>query len=242
MPLGLTSEEMITWYKFGGGYDLWRELYGKFNLYPLIGGTTGPQMGGWFKKEINSLSDLKGLKMRIPGLGGEVMKRLGVNPVLLPAGDIFTSLDRGTIDATEWVGPYLDKMMGFDKAAHYYYTGWHEPGSILEITFNKARWEKLSPEHQAIITAASEEMTGTMLQEFRYKNAVALKELPETIQIKTFPKEIMDAAKKALQEVLADESAKSQDFKRVLASYKAFVELNKPWNDISTKNFLEIRG
>ena len=242
MPLGLTSEEMITWYKFGGGYDLWRELYGKFNLYPLIGGTTGPQMGGWFKKEINSLADLKGLKMRIPGLGGEVMKRLGVNPVLLPAGDIFTSLDRGTIDATEWVGPYLDKMMGFDKAAHYYYTGWHEPGSILEITFNKARWEKLSPEHQAIITAASEEMTGTMLQEFRYKNAVALKELPKTIQIKTFPKEMMDAAKKALAEVLTDESAKSNDFKRVLASYEAFVELNKPWNDISTKNFLEIRG
>jgi TRAP-type mannitol/chloroaromatic compound transport system substrate-binding protein len=242
MPLGLTSEEMITWFKFGGGYALWRELYGKFNLYPLIGGTTGPQMGGWFKKEINSLADLKGLKMRIPGLGGEVMKRLGVNPVLLPAGDIFTSLDRGTIDATEWVCPYLDKMMGFDKAAHYYYTGWHEPGSILEITFNKARWEKLSDEHRAIITAASEEMTGTMLQEFRYKNAVALRELPKSIQIKTFPKEIMDAAKKALQEVLADESAKSEDFKRVLASYEAFVALNKPWNDISTKNFLEIRG
>ena len=242
MPLGLTSEEMITWFKFGGGYDLWRELYAKFNLYPLIGGTTGPQMGGWFKKEINSLADLKGLKMRIPGLGGEVLKRLGVNPVLLPAGDIFTSLDRGTIDATEWVGPYLDKMMGFDKAAHYYYTGWHEPGSILEITFNKARWEKLSSEHQAIITAASEEMTGTMLQEFRYKNAIALKELPKSIQIKTFPKEMMDAAKKALKEVLADESAKSDDFKRVLASYEAFVRLNKPWNDISTKNFLEIRG
>ena len=242
MPLGLTSEEMITWFKFGGGYGLWRELYAKFNLYPLIGGTTGPQMGGWFKKEINSLADLKGLKMRIPGLGGEVLKRLGVNPVLLPAGDIFTSLDRGTIDATEWVGPYLDKMMGFDKAAHYYYTGWHEPGSILEITFNKARWEKLSPEHQAIITAASEEMTGTMLQEFRYKNAVALQELPESIQIKTFPREIMDAAKRALTEVLADESAKSDDFKRVLASYEAFVKLNKPWNDISTKNFLEIRG
>ena len=242
MPLGLTSEEMITWYKFGGGYELWRELYGKFNLYPLIGGTTGPQMGGWFKKEINSLADLKGLKMRIPGLGGEVMKRLGVNPVLLPAGDIFTSLDRGTIDATEWVGPYLDKMMGFDKAAHYYYTGWHEPGSILEITFNKARWEKLSGEHRAIITAAAEEMTGTMLQEFRYKNAKALLELPKNIQIKSFPKEVMDAAKKALQEVLADESAKSEDFKRVLISYEAFVALNKPWNDISTKNFLEIRG
>ena len=242
MPLGLTSEEMITWMKFGGGYELWREMYGKFNLYPLIGGTTGPQMGGWFKKEINSLSDLKGLKMRIPGLGGEVMKKLGVNPVLLPAGEIYTSLERGTIDATEWVGPALDNMMGFGKAAPFYYTGWHEPGSILEITFNKARWEKLSDEHRAIITAASEEMTGTMLQEFRYKNAKALKELPEQVQIKTFPKDMMDAAKVALAEVLETESEKSADFKRVLESYEAFVKINKPWDDISTKNFLDIRG
>jgi len=242
MPLGLTSEEMITWLKFGGGYDLWRELYGKFNLYPLIGGTTGPQMGGWFKKEIKSLADLKGLKMRIPGLGGEVMKKLGVNPVLLPAGEIYTALERGTIDATEWVGPALDSMMGFAKAAPYYYTGWHEPGSILEITFNKARWEKLSDEHKAIITAASEEMTGNMLQEFRYKNAKALAELPKNVQIKTFPKEMMDAAKTALNEVLAEQSSQSQDFKRVLESYESFVKLNKPWDDISTKNFLEIRG
>jgi len=242
MPLGLTSEEMITWLKFGGGYELWRELYGKFNLYPLIGGTTGPQMGGWFKKEINSLADLKGLKMRIPGLGGEVMKRLGVNPVLLPAGEIYTSLERGTIDATEWVGPALDSMMGFAKAADYYYTGWHEPGSILEITFNKARWEKLSEEHKAIITAAAEEMTGNMLQEFRYKNAKALQELPKNVQIKTFPKDMMDAAKVALNDVLTDESNKSADFKRVLESYKAFAKLNKPWDDISTKNFLEIRS
>ncbi|MBT8349147.1 MAG: TRAP transporter substrate-binding protein DctP [Sulfurovum sp.] len=242
MPLGLTSEEMITWMKFGGGYELWREMYGKFNLYPLIGGTTGPQMGGWFKKEINSLSDLKGLKMRIPGLGGEVMKKLGVNPVLLPAGEIYTSLERGTIDATEWVGPALDSMMGFSKAAPYYYTGWHEPGSILEITFNKARWEKLSTEHQAIITAASEEMTANMLQEFRYENAKALQVLPKNVEIKTFPKDMMDAAKVALREVLDTESAKSEDFKRVLKSYQDFVKINKPWDDISTKNFLEIRG
>lgn len=242
MPLGLTSEEIITWMKFGGGYELWREMYGKYNLYPLIGGTTGPQMGGWFKKEINSLADLKGLKMRIPGLGGEVMKKLGVNPVLLPAGEIYTSLERGTIDATEWVGPALDSMMGFAKAAPYYYTGWHEPGSILEITFNKTRWEKLSVEHQAIITAASEEMTSTMLQEFRYENAKALQDLPKNVQIKTFPKEMMDAAKIALDEVLEVESNKSDDFKRVLESYQKFVKLNKPWDDISTKKFLEIRG
>jgi TRAP-type mannitol/chloroaromatic compound transport system substrate-binding protein len=242
MPLGLTSEEMITWLKFGGGMALWRELYGKFNLYPLIGGSTGPQMGGWFKKEINSLSDLKGLKMRIPGLGGEVMKRLGVNPILLPAGEIFTSLERGTIDATEWVGPALDRMMGFDKAAKYYYTGWHEPGSILEITFNKNRWEKLSSEHQAIITIATEEMTSNMIQKFRYENAKALATMPNDVQIKTFPKEMMDAAKDALNEVLESESKKSEDFKRVLKSYNHFVALNKPWDDISTRNFLNIRG
>lgn len=242
MPLGLTSEEMITWMKFGGGYELWREMYAKFNLYPIIGGTTGPQMGGWFKKPINSLSDLKGLKMRIPGLGGEVMKKLGVNPVLLPAGEIYTSLERGTIDATEWVGPALDSMMGFAKAANYYYTGWHEPGSILEITFNKTRWEKLSDEHRAIITVATEEMTSNMLQEFRYKNAKALQELPKHVQIKTFPKTMMDAAKIALKEVLAKESSKSVDFKRALESYEAFVKLNKPFDDISTRNFLNIRS
>jgi len=199
-------------------------------------------MGGWFKKEINSLADLKGLKMRIPGLGGEVMQRLGVNPVLLPAGEIFTSLERGTIDATEWVGPALDQMMGFDKAADYYYTGWHEPGSILEITFNKNRWEKLGSEHQAIITAASEEMTGTMIQEFRYKNAKALQTLAKNVQIKTFPKEIMEAAKVALTEVLETESKSNEDFKKVLQSYTEFSQLNKPWDDISTKNFLNIRG
>ena len=241
MPLGLTSEEMITWMKFGGGMELWRELYAKFNLYPLIGGSTGPQMGGWFKKEINTLPDLKGLKMRIPGLGGEVMQKLGVNPVLLPAGEIFTSLERGTIDATEWVGPALDSMMGFSKAADYYYTGWHEPGSILEITFNKNRWEQLSAEHQAIITAATEEMTGNMIQEFRYKNAKALQELPKNVQIRTFPKEIMDAAKVALNEVLEMESQKNPDFKRILKSYSDFSTLNKNWDDISTKNFLNIR-
>jgi len=242
MPLGLLSEEMITWLKFGGGMELWRELYDRFNLYPLIGGSTGPQMGGWFKKEINSLSDLKGLKMRIPGLGGEVMKRLGVNPVLLPAGEIFTALDRGTIDATEWVGPALDSMMGFDKAAKYYYTGWHEPGSILEITFNKARWQKLSHEHRAIIETTAEEMTGTMIQEFRYKNAKALQELPKDIEIKDFPKEIIESAKVALKEVLDEESKKNKDFKRVLENYNQFVKLNTPWSNISTKHILEIRG
>ena len=243
MPLGLLSDEMVTWLKFGGGMELWRELYAKFNLYPLIGGSTGPQMGGWFKKEINSLEDLKGLKMRIPGLGGEVIKRLGVNPVLIPAGEIYTALERGTIDATEWVGPALDILMGFDRVAKYYYKGWHEPGSILEITFNKARWEKLSSEHRAIIETSADAMTAKMVEEFRYRNAKALQKLlKKGVQIKTFPDKIMKRAKEALAEVLADESKKSEDFKRVLNSYNEFVKLNRAWSGISTKHILEIRG
>jgi len=242
MPLGLTSEGMITWMKFGGGYELWREMYAKFNLYPIIGGTTGPQMGGWFKKEIKSVDDLKGLKMRIPGLGGEVMKRLGVNTVLLPAGEIYTSLDRGTIDATEWVGPALDSLMGFDKVAPFYYKGWHEPGSILELTFNKARWERLSPQHQAIITTASDEMSNNMLLEFRYENAKALAKLSKSVEIKTFPKDMMDRAKEELGKVIEEESKKSKDFVRALESYRAFDKIDKPWDDISTKHFLNTRG
>jgi len=130
MPLGLLSDEMVTWLKFGGGMELWRELYAKFNLYPLIGGSTGPQMGGWFKKEIESLEDLKGLKMRIPGLGGEVMKRLGVNPILIPAGEIYTALERGTIDATEWVGPALDILMGLIELQNTTIKGGMKPGSM----------------------------------------------------------------------------------------------------------------
>jgi TRAP-type mannitol/chloroaromatic compound transport system substrate-binding protein len=241
VPLGLTSEEMITWFKFGGGYELWRKMYAKFNLYPLIGGTTGPQMGGWFKKEIKSVEDLQGLKMRIPGLGGEVMKRMGANPILLPAGDIYTSLERGTIDATEWVGPALDTMMGFDKVAPFYYQGWHEPGSILELTFNKTRWEKLSTQHQAIITSASEEMTATMLQEFRYKNAKALQSLSKSVTIAPFPNDVIEHAKKALDEVLKAESQKSSDFKEVLESYTQFIALNHPWDSISSRYFLNLR-
>jgi len=242
MPLGLLSEEMITWLKFGGGMELWRELYAKFNLYPLIGGSTGPQMGGWFKKEIKSVADLKGLKMRIPGLGGEVMKKLGVNPILLPAGEIFTSLERGTIDATEWVGPALDRMMGFDKAAKYYYTGWHEPGSILELTFNKARFERLSQEHQAIIQYAAEAMSSEMYHEFMDENAKALKKLEEMdIEIRDFPQEIIDAAKKALLEVVEEQSRQSADFKRVFASMESYFQRIKAWSSMSEGKYLSIR-
>ncbi len=223
--------------------ELWRELYAKFEPISTNWRKYRPTDGGWFKKEIESLEDLKGLKMRIPGLGGEVMKRLGVNPILIPAGEIYTALERGTIDATEWVGPALDILMGFDRVAKFYYKGWHEPGSILEITFNKARWDKLSSEHKAIIETSSDAMTARMVEEFRYKNAKALQELiRKGVEIKSFPDEVVREAKEKLNGVLVDESKRNPDFKRVLESYNRFVALNSPWSDISTKHILEIRG
>ncbi|MBN2768571.1 MAG: TRAP transporter substrate-binding protein [Campylobacterales bacterium] len=242
VPLRHTSEEMMTWMDFGGGYELWREMYDRFNLYPHIGGTTGPQMGGWFKKEIKSLDDLQGLKIRMPGIGGEVLQRLGATPVLLAAAEIYTALERGLIDASEWVGPYLDNMMGFPKIAPYYYKGWHEPGSVLEITFNKQKWGKLSNEHRAIIEAAASEMNTKINEEFRYKNALAFDELEEKINLREFSSEIMDAIKVALDQVLKDEAQKNPDFKRVLQSHENFYKLNKKWDDISTKHFLNIRS
>jgi len=242
LPLGMVASELSCWMNYGGGYDLWRELYGKYNLYPFVGGNTGVQMGGWFRKPIDSLADLKGLKMRIPGLGGEVMAKLGVNPILLPAGEIYTSLERGTIDATEWVGPALDIRMGFYKVARYYYTGWHEPGSILELTFNKARFDSLSEEHRAIIRYAAEAMTGEMYHEFMDENAKALKKLKElNVQIRDFPEEIITAAKEALRKVVEEQSAESEDFRRVFASMESYYRLVRPWTDISEAKYLSIR-
>jgi len=241
-PLRMTANELSCWMNYGGGYELWRELYAKYNLYPFIGGNTGVQMGGWFRKPIESLEDLKGLKMRIPGLGGEVFAKLGVNPILLPAGEIYTALERGTIDATEWVGPALDIKMGFYKVAKYYYTGWHEPGSILELTFNKARFDRLSEEHKEIIRYASEAMTSQMYHEFMDKNAKALKELKSMdIEIRDFPPQIIDAAKKALLEVANEQSEKSEDFKRVFDSMESYYSLMRPWSDISETKFCSIR-
>ena len=242
LPMGMVASELKCWMEYGGGYDLWRELYAKYNLYPFMGGNTGVQMGGWFRKPIESLADLKGLKMRIPGLGGEVMAKLGVNPILLPAGEIYTALERGTIDATEWVGPALDIRMGFYKVAPYYYTGWHEPGSILELTFNKARFESLSDEHKAILAEAADAMTTEMYHEFMDQNARALKKLKELgVKIYNFPKEVDEAAKKAVREVVAEQSAESADFRRVYASMEEYYRLIKPWTDISEARYLTIR-
>ena len=242
IPFGFTAEEINSWMLFGGGLELWREQYAKYNLHPFMGGNTNIQMGGWFRKPIESLKDMQGLKMRIPGLGGEVFAKMGVNPILLPAGEIYTSLERGVIDATEWVGPALDIKMGFYKVAPYYYSGWHEPGSILELTFNKQSFNKLSFEHQSIIEVCSSEMNSNMTSEFHAENIKALAKLKELdINILQYPKDVTDAGKVALKEVILELSTKNSDFKKVYNSIEQHLNLSKEWSDISLRYFLNER-
>ncbi len=227
---------------FGDGLKMWRELYGRYNLHPFAGGNTNIQMGGWFRKPIESLEDMKGLKMRIPGLGGEVFAKMGVNPILLPAGEIYTSLERGVIDATEWVGPALDIKMGFYKVAPYYYSGWHEPGSILELTFNKQFWNKLGTEHQAILEMAINEMNSSMTYDFHHENIYALQKLQSLgVTLLDYPDDVIVAAKKALKEVTAELGAKNKDFAEVYANADKYLQLSKQWSDVSLRNFLNIR-
>ena len=242
IPFGFTAEEINSWMLFGGGMELWREQYAKYNLHPFVGGNTNIQMGGWFRKPINSLADMQGLKMRIPGLGGEVFAKMGVNPILLPAGEIYTSLERGVIDATEWVGPALDINMGFYKVAPYYYSGWHEPGSILELTFNKHSFEKLAYEHQSMIEVASSELSSNMTYEFHYENSKALQKLKElNVTLLQFSEDIISEGKRALVEVLQEQSAKNIDFKRVYASIEKHLKLSREWSDTSLTYFLNER-
>jgi TRAP-type mannitol/chloroaromatic compound transport system substrate-binding protein len=242
VPFGFTAEEINSWMYYGNGLKLWREMYAKYNLYPFPGGNTNIQMGGWFRKPINSIEDMKGLKMRIPGLGGEVFSKLGVNPILLPAGDIYTSLERGMIDATEWVGPALDLKMGFYKVAPYYYSGWHEPGSILELTFNKHSWEKLSIEHQTIIEMATSDLNAQMTYEFHAENIKALDTIKENgVTLSKYPEDVVEAGKKALEEVIAEQSAASKDFAKVYEDIAAYMEQSKRWSDESLGYFLNAR-
>ncbi len=242
VPFGFTAEEINSWMMFGGGLELWRELYGKHNLYPFLGGNTNIQMGGWFRKPLHSLEDMKGLKMRIPGIGGEVFAEFGVNPVLLPAGEIYTSLERGVIDATEWVGPALDLKMGFYKVAPYYYSGWHEPGSVLEMTFNKRTWEKLPQEHKAIIEMATNDINSTMMVEFHAQNIQALQKLKDLgVTLGNYPEDVIAAAKAALKTVTARLSDENEDFRRVYEHASAYLKLSRAWDEVSLKNFLNIR-
>ncbi len=244
VPFGMNAQEMNAWLYYGGGIELWREVYAPFGVLPHPGGNTGTQMGGWFNKEINSLEDLKGLKMRIPGLGGEILKRAGGIPVLLPGGEIFTALQTGTIDATEWIGPYNDLAFGLHQAAKfYYYPGWHEPGTVLECMVNKAAFEALPADLQGIVDSVISQVNSEMLAEYTARNAEALVtlETEHGIVPKVFPNEVMKRLKDLSVEVIAETIAADPLSAKVYESFSTFQKHVSAYHDVSERAFYKTR-
>lgn len=231
VPFGLTARQQNAWLYHGGGLQLIREIYSEFNIINFPGGNTGTQMGGWFRKEVNTLADLKGLKMRIPGLGGKVMTALGVNVQVLAGGDIYPALERGAIDATEWVGPYDDEKLGFYKVAKfYYYPGWWEPGTSLTFLVNKQAWESLPENYKAILEAACAYANMDMMAKYDAKNPEALKRLlSQGVQLRKFSDEIMKEAFKKATEIMEDLASKDKVYKKVYDSWKKFRGDENEW-------------
>jgi len=242
VPFGLNAQGMNTWLYHANGLALWEETYAPFGLVPRPAGNTGVQMGGWFNREIRSMEDLKGLKMRIPGLGGKVLAKAGATVVLLPAGEIYTSLERGVIDATEWVGPAHDVRMGFQKIAKFYYApGWHEPGSALEIMINKKAYDALPKDLAGIIDAAAARLNVEMLAEFERENALAVNGLLAggKVTLKTFPDQVLSGLKALSEEVLREEAGKDPQARKVHEAFLAFRKEASSWSGISEKLYYE---
>lgn len=236
VPFGLNAQGMNAWIYNGGGQALWEELYAPFNLLPMPAGNTGVQMGGWFNREIKSVADFKGLKMRIPGLGGKVLAKAGGTAILSAGGEIYTNLERGVIDATEWVGPYNDYKMGFYKVAkYYYYPGWHEPGTVLEAFVNKKAFEALPKDLQEIVKQAAMAANLAMLNESEAENNFYLNKLvkEEGVILKKFPDDLLRKLHGYSLEVLNDLAAKDPMSKKVYASFLKFKKQYQAWDQIS---------
>lgn len=244
VPFGMTAQEMNGWMYHGDGLKLWEEAYAPFGVIPAPAGNTTVQMGGWFNREINSLEDLKGLKMRIPGLGGEVLKRLGGTPVNLPGGELFTALTSGTIDATEWVGPYNDLAFGLYKAAkYYYYPGFHEPGTVLEAIVNRKAYEALPADLQSIVLNACRVVNLDMAAEYAARNPGALAQLVEEhgVDVRSYPADVLAQLRVVSEQVVAEVAAKDEFSKRVYDSYKSFLDKARAYNAISDLAYLKAR-
>jgi TRAP-type mannitol/chloroaromatic compound transport system substrate-binding protein len=245
VPFGLTYTEMNAWIRFGGGQELWDELGADYGLKGLMCGNTGVQMGGWFRKEINSVDDLKGLKMRMPGLGGDVLAKLGGSPVSLPGGQIYENLISGAIDATEWVGPWNDELMKFYEAAkYYYYPGMHEPGAMLACGMNKTWWDGLSKSDQVMIEAASSMENDVMMAEYNAKNGAALKRLvnDQGVKLRQFNDDIYDSFAEASEEVFAEVQAHSDLASRIHKSFATARRDIGAWAEISDQAYLQQRN
>ena len=244
VPFGLTAQEMNGWLYHGGGMKLWEQIYDRFNLVPAAAGNTGVQMGGWFNKEIKSLADLRGLKMRIPGLGGEVLNRAGGTPVNLPGGELYTSLQSGAIDATEWVGPYNDLAFGFYKVAkYYYYPGWHEPGTTLEAVINKDALSKLPQDLQSIVLNACKVANQDMLAEYTARNNAALHTLvtKHKVNLRQFPDDVLAKLRQLSDEVVTEVAAKDEVSKLVFDSFRNFRDQVMEWHKVSEQSYLRAR-
>jgi len=242
VPFGMNAQQSSAWMIAGGGYELWEEVYRPFNLVPLTQGFTGIQGAGWFRKEIKTVADLKGLKIRIPGLAGKVMERAGANVVLMPGGELYTALERGTIDATEWGGPYLDTRLGLERTAPYnYYPGWHEAGGHIELLFNKDAWESLPEDFQAIVRAVSAEVAAWSLATLDSKNSEYLEKLKgnSKVELKVLPKPVVSHLKRLTGEVLKETADNDAQFKKVLSSYQAFQGRVHEWFTIGEQAYMD---
>jgi TRAP-type mannitol/chloroaromatic compound transport system substrate-binding protein len=243
VPFGLTARQQNAWMYQGGGLELTRELFKDYNILNFPGGNTGVQMGGWYRKEINGLADLQGLKMRIPGIGGQIMAKLGAVPQTLAGGDIYPALETGAIDAAEWVGPYDDEKLGFQKIApHYYYPGWWEGGPQLSFYVNLDKWNALPAAYQAAFEAACTEANVQMLAAYDQKNPQALMRLVKAgVKLHAYPKDVLEAAHKAAFAMYDEEAAKNPAFAKIYAEWKRFRDAELQWFKVaeaSYSNFL----
>ena len=244
VPFGMTAQEMNGWFHYGGGLEVWREAYAPANVVPFVGGSTGVQMGGWFRKEINSLDDIRGLKMRIPGLAGEVFTKIGGSSVRIPGGEIYTSLQTGVIDAVEWVGPYNDLALGLHQVAkYYYYPGWHEPGAMLELIVNKDSLAALPDDLRAIVTYAARAANQDMLDEFTARNNQALQELVKEhgVQLRRFPDDVLAALYAASDEAMRELVERDPMAATVYESFKPFYEGVREYHHISEQAYINAR-
>ena len=241
VPFGMNAQQTNAWLYYGGGLDLWREEYAKYNLTTFPGGNTGGQMGGWFNKEINTIADFNGLKIRMPGLGGKVVTKAGATSILSPGGEIYTNLERGVIDATEWIGPNHDYVMGFHKIAkYYYYPGWHEPSACCDLFINKATFDKLPAELQDMISEGAAALNVEMLSDFETKNSEYLIKIKQEsgVELKEFPQEVLDKLQELTAEVINEITNSNADCKRVYDSYKQFYDNIAQWSSLVDRNYL----
>jgi len=244
LPFGMNGYEMQSWMYYGGGLELWEELYVPFNLIPLPAGTTGVQMGGWFNKEINSKEDFQGLKMRIPGLAQDILSRLGGVPVNMPGSELFTALQTGVLDATEWVGPYNDQAFGlYEIADYYYYPGWHEPGAVMEFLFNKEKFEALPEDLQEILRTAAAAAGVEMTNEFTARNAMSLSDLAESEGVvpRQFPDDLLRELNTIAQEEIDNLANLSPMAARIHESYRAFEKSIRAYQDVSEEAYVRAR-